>query len=115
MWTEADIAAQEAREEHHDNRYEDGVPFYTGTVEDYGDWWQDDVRYFAARDCGPAPATSTTTRAEHVRPGDTLAGLRVVAHDPNVDGYVEIVTEDGRERFFRRGSLVTIVPAAARG
>lgn len=87
--------------EHATPAYEDETePYSTGTVEDYEDWLE------------PAtPPASEQVRVEHVRPGDRLAGLLVTGHDPNVDGYVEIVTEDGRERFFRRGSLVAIEPA----
>lgn len=41
MWTDADIEAYElqlAREEHHDNRYEDGGEPLTGTFADYDGW-----------------------------------------------------------------------------
>lgn len=59
MWTDDDIAAYEAREEHHDNRYEDGEPFYTGTVADYEDWLDGWVEVLI-----PAPTTRRITRDE---------------------------------------------------
>lgn len=58
MWTDEDIAAYEAREEHHDQRYEDG-DYSTGTVADYEDWLDGWAEVLL-----PAPTTRRITRDE---------------------------------------------------